>query len=142
MLTTCRHGTNWEKLCDLHENVENCLRDCHLDNEQYDVWDYTDLLMNSTFCMVPRGRRLGSFRFIEVMQQGCIPIVMSNGWVLPFQEVIDYSRAGINWDERLLIELKDRLMNMNNERVMKMRSQAAFLYTQYFRLENTVFSQF
>ena len=63
---------------------------------------------------------------------------MSNGWVLPFQEVIDYSRAGINWDERLLIELKDRLKNMNDERVMKMRSQAAFLYTQYFRLERAL----
>ena len=44
-----------------------------------------------------------------------------------------YSLAGINWDERLLIELKDRLRNIPIERVMAMRAQCAFLYTNYFR---------
>ena len=82
MLTTCRHGKDWEKLC----TDEKCLQKCLKDNTEYDRWDYTQLLQNSTFCLVPRGRRLGSFRFIETLEQACVPVVLANEWVLPFRK--------------------------------------------------------
>ena len=64
---------------------KDCLSKCEADNARYDHWDYEQLIHDSTFCLVPRGRRLGSFRFIETMQQACVPVVLANGWVLPFR---------------------------------------------------------
>ena len=68
-------------------------------------YDYEVLLRNSSFCLVPRGRRLGSFRFLEVLQAGCVPVLLANGWELPFAEVINWHSAAIFADERLLLQV-------------------------------------
>lgn len=45
------------------------------------------------------------FRFLEALQAGCIPVLLSNSWVLPFQSKIDWKQAAIWADERLLLQV-------------------------------------
>lgn len=123
MLTTCKHGKNWQ----MHKDKR-----CDIDNEEYDKWDYQSLLHNSTFCLTPRGRRLGSFRFLESLQAGCIPVVLANGWMLPFAEVIDWRMAALEWEERLLLQVPSVIRDISDERVMAMRQQSQFLWERYF----------
>ncbi|KAB7507835.1 Exostosin-like 1 [Armadillidium nasatum] len=96
------------------------------------IFDYVELLRNSSFCLVPRGRRLGSFRFLEVLQAGCVPVLLANGWVLPFSEVIDWTRAAIWSDERLLLQVPDIIRSILPSQLLAMRQQTQILWTRYF----------
>ncbi|TDG42267.1 hypothetical protein AWZ03_011326 [Drosophila navojoa] len=106
-------------------------------------YDYGTLLQNSTFCLVPRGRRLGSFRFLEALQAGCIPVLLSNAWVLPFESKIDWKQAAIWADERLLLQVPDIVRSISAERIFALRQQTQVLWERYFgSIEKIVFTTF
>lgn len=106
-------------------------------------YDYEILLMNSTFCLVPRGRRLGSFRFLEALRAGCIPVILSNGWALPFHEKLDWKQAVIFTDERLLLQIPDIVRSVSNTKILKLRQQTQFLWERYFSsIEKIIFTVF
>ncbi|XP_076128101.1 exostosin-1 [Alosa pseudoharengus] len=123
LLTTCKHGKDWEK----HKDGR-----CDRDNEEYSKFDYQELLHNSSFCLVPRGRRLGSFRFLEALQAACIPVLLSNGWELPFSESIDWNKAAIIGDERLLLQIPSITRSVDHDRILALRQQTQFLWDAYF----------
>lgn len=132
MVTTCRHGKSWRELQDGR---------CDEDNREYDRYDYETILQNSTFCLVPRGRRLGSFRFLEALQSGCIPVLLSNSWVLPFSPHIDWKQAAVWGDERLLLQVVDVVRSISPSKIMAMRQQTQILWERYFSsIEKIVFT--
>lgn len=52
-----------------------------------------------------------SCRFLEALQAACIPVLLSNGWELPFSEVIDWRRVAVWGDERLLLQVRHYIMD-------------------------------
>ncbi|NXM58455.1 EXT1C protein, partial [Illadopsis cleaveri] len=122
-LTTCKHGKDWEK----HKDTR-----CDKDNVDYERFDYQELLHNSTFCIVPRGRRLGSFRFLEALQAACIPVLLSDGWELPFSEAIDWGKAAVVGSERLLLQIPSAVRCIHPERVLAFQQHTQFLWDAYF----------
>ena len=47
-------------------------------------------------------------------------------------EIIDWDAALIDWDERLLIELRNHLVDISPSKIFQMRQQGALLYNMYF----------
>nr|pir hypothetical protein F12F6.3 - Caenorhabditis elegans [Caenorhabditis elegans] len=186
MVTTCKHNNDWQVYQD-----DRCQRD----NDEYDRWEYDELLANSTFCLVPRGRRLGSFRvqetkvlshsmftlhtglidreirffvikvllcylyphsrqcgfvfymfcrlklfksilysrFLETLRSGCVPVVISDSWILPFSETIDWNSAAIVVAERDALSIPELLMSTSRRRVKELRESARNVYDAYLR---------
>uniref|UniRef100_A0A8B9DHU9 N-acetylglucosaminyl-proteoglycan 4-beta-glucuronosyltransferase n=1 Tax=Anser cygnoides TaxID=8845 RepID=A0A8B9DHU9_ANSCY len=123
LLTTCKHGKDWQK----HKDSR-----CDRDNTEYEKYDYREMLHNATFCLVPRGRRLGSFRFLEALQAACVPVMLSNGWELPFSEVIDWKQAAVIGDERLLLQIPSTIRSIHQDKILALRQQTQFLWEAYF----------
>lgn len=43
--------------------------------------------------MVLRGARLGQAALSDVLQAGCVPIILADSYILPFSEVLDWKRS-------------------------------------------------
>lgn len=123
LLTTCRHGKKWRDSTDGR---------CQQDDLIYDKYDFVDLMIRSKFCLTPRGRRLGSFRFLEAMSFGCIPVIMSDGWVKPFGEIIDWSKSVMQFDEESILLVPDMLRDISSQSISKMRDNLSEVYAEYF----------
>ncbi|CAK9000206.1 unnamed protein product [Durusdinium trenchii] len=52
---------------------------------------------DAKFCFVPRGKSGWSLRFFEVIFAGCIPVMISDKWELPFEDFLDVTRFVIKW---------------------------------------------
>lgn len=59
-------------------------------------------------------------------------MLLSNGWELPFSEMIDWSKALIQGDEKLLTELPSIVRSYSKEQILAMKQQALFLWEAYF----------
>uniref|UniRef100_A0A3P8SS07 Exostosin glycosyltransferase 1 n=1 Tax=Amphiprion percula TaxID=161767 RepID=A0A3P8SS07_AMPPE len=65
-------------------------------------------------------------------QAACIPVILSNGWELPFSEVIDWRKAAIIGDERLLLQVPSIIRSVGRDRILALRQQTQFLWDAYF----------
>ncbi|NWU59616.1 EXT1C protein, partial [Dromas ardeola] len=65
-------------------------------------------------------------------QAACIPVLLSDGWELPFAEAIDWSKAAVVGNERLLLQIPSAVRCIHPERVLAFQQQTQFLWDAYF----------
>jgi hypothetical protein len=92
----------------------------------------TDLLHSSEFTLIPRGQNLYSFRLIEALAAGSIPVIINDDWVLPFSELLDYSSFTVrikesDWDQTLSI-----LKAITPEQRCVLKEEGFLIYQSYF----------
>lgn len=69
-------------------------------------WICTDFTpdWNGPHCHSPHTHEVPFFA-----QAACVPVMLSNGWELPFSEVINWNQAAVIGDERLLLQVRKGL---------------------------------
>eukprot|EP00929_Paragymnodinium_shiwhaense_P041862 TRINITY_DN21739_c0_g1_i1.p1 TRINITY_DN21739_c0_g1~~TRINITY_DN21739_c0_g1_i1.p1 ORF type:complete len:505 (+),score=88.75 TRINITY_DN21739_c0_g1_i1:82-1596(+) len=88
------------------------------------VEDYHDLLGHSLFCLAPRGITPWTIHLYVAMLAGCIPVILSDDFELPFQEIIDWPSLSIRWPESKAGKpLYDFLVSRSVDELKSMKAQ-------------------
>jgi len=102
---------------------------------------YTTLLSQSEFAAVPRGDNLFSYRFTEVLSGGCIPVIYSDGWLLPFaSEFIDWRSIAVILPEGDVSRTVEYLSNLTTEDRCRMKRTGYEFYQRYMSTPQGVIS--
>jgi glucuronyl/N-acetylglucosaminyl transferase EXT1 len=93
---------------------------------------YELLLDRSIFAFVPRGDALFSYRLLEVMARGAIPVILSDGWVLPFNRLIDWSTCSIVFPHEAVHRIPDTLRAFTPDEIGRMQQSVREVYVRFF----------
>jgi glucuronyl/N-acetylglucosaminyl transferase EXT1 len=104
----------------------------------YDEFSYLNLLFTSRFSLLPRGNGWAlSYRHIEAMNVGSIPVIISDNYALPFSELIDWNTCSIRVRENELDNLLE-IVKSNLNREDELRENVKDVYDKYFSSTNKI----
>ena len=91
--------------------------------------EVAQVMGKSKFCLIPRGRSAWTTRFYDAWSAGCVPVVISDYWVLPFNLS---STSLIHWPAEALDEsLTVYLESITNDEITVYRTEAEKIRQQY-----------
>jgi FkbM family methyltransferase len=91
-----------------------------------DMSIFIDTTVKSKFALAPRGYGRSSFRFVEIMQLGTVPIYVHDGHLWsPFEDEIDSQKFSLTVHQDKLAELPQMLAAIDETRYQNMLSEAA-----------------
>lgn len=103
---------------------------------------YMNILAESTYGLVLHGDGRWSHRLIEVMGSGAIPILVSDGLTLPFEQIINYENALIKINEKEVFAcntVSDFIKLLPENDIMEQyKNNARNIYNNFFYSNKTI----
>ncbi|KAL1834629.1 hypothetical protein ACET3Z_004280 [Daucus carota] len=89
--------------------------------------NYVQYMKSSKFCICPRGYEVNSPRVVEAIFFECVPVIISDNFVPPFFEILDWESFAVIIQEKDLPNLKNILLSISDRRSTKVQVFSAFL---------------
>jgi len=80
-----------------------------------------DLMRRAVFTLTPAGYGQWTFRLIEALLLGSIPILVADDYVLPFPENIDWEKYILRIATKDLLQLPNILSKLSTEKIVEMQ---------------------
>ncbi|KAG9139611.1 hypothetical protein Leryth_024020 [Lithospermum erythrorhizon] len=83
--------------------------------------NYIQHMKSSKYCICPKGYEVNSPRVVEAIFYECVPVIISDNFVPPFFEVLNWKAFSIILAEKDIPNLKDILLSVSDERYLELQ---------------------
>lgn len=102
-------------------------------------FNYTDLLSTSTFCLVlnqhhsfKHSMYIKEMTLFDTLKFNCIPVVVSDEWILPFSEFLDWTLFSVQLRSFQINDIVRVLEDYSESDIKMMKKQAEYVFIEYF----------
>ncbi|KAK6927360.1 Exostosin, GT47 domain [Dillenia turbinata] len=83
--------------------------------------NYINFMKSSKYCICPRGFEVNSPRIVEAIFYDCVPVIISDNFVPPFFNVLNWESFAVFIKEKDIPSLKDILLSIPEKRYLQMQ---------------------
>ncbi|XP_062149066.1 probable glycosyltransferase At5g03795 [Alnus glutinosa] len=83
--------------------------------------NYIQHMKSSKYCICPKGYEVNSPRVVEAIFYECVPVIISDNFVPPFFEVLDWGAFSLIVAEKDISNLKDILLSIPKEKYLELQ---------------------
>jgi hypothetical protein len=81
---------------------------------------YHETMKMSKYCICPSGWEVASPRIVEAIYAECVPIIISQQYVLPFSDVLNWDSFSIQIQVSEIPKLKEILLGISEEKYVRL----------------------
>ncbi|KAJ4730269.1 Exostosin-like protein [Melia azedarach] len=97
-------------------------------DEEVQVYDqlpknvsYNKMLRNSKYCLCPSGYEVASPRVVEAIYAECVPVLISDSYVAPFSDVLNWKSFSVQIEVKDIPNIKKILMGISQRQYLRMQ---------------------
>ncbi|CAK9329428.1 unnamed protein product [Citrullus colocynthis] len=83
--------------------------------------NYIQHMKSSKYCICPKGYEVNSPRVVEAIFHECVPVIISDNFVPPFFEVLEWEAFSVIVAEKDIPHLQDILLSIPNDKYLEMQ---------------------
>ncbi|CAI8599846.1 unnamed protein product [Vicia faba] len=93
--------------------------------------NYIELMKSSRFCICARGHEVNSPRVVEAIFHECVPVIISDNFIPPLFEVLNWESFAVFIKEKHIAYLRDVLVSISEERYLEMHKRVKMVQEHF-----------
>nr|GMC79603.1 probable glycosyltransferase At5g03795 isoform X2 [Ipomoea batatas] len=96
---------------------------------------YYGMMRKSKYCICPSGYEVASPRMVEALYMGCVPVLIKEGYVIPFSDVLNWKKFAVIIPARDIPNLKKILTGISQRQYLRLQSRGLKM-RRHFEINN------